>query len=333
MMLQQTRVEQALPYYRRFIRRFPSVRALAEADRDEVLKYWQGLGYYARARNMHKAAVQLHGNHRGRFPRSIAGLLALPGIGEYSAAAIGSLAMGLDVPVLDGNVRRVLSRVFCLAEPVDSSRGKRVLQDYAQRLVVAGRMAAVNEALMELGALCCLPRKPLCGSCPLRGVCRAAAQQRAEEFPKRSPRTKRPHKHVGAGIIVRSNGDILLAQRKDTAMLGGLWEFPGGSREPGEAMPECIRRELKEELGLDTAVGDCLIVVKHEFSHFTMDLHAHWVRIRRGRPRVIDCAGFAWVAPEQLHRYAMPKADVVILERLRKLWREEGPRMHIKRSQ
>lgn len=316
LMLQQTRVSQALPYYRRFMRSFPNLRALASASRRDVLKAWEGLGYYARARNMHDTAKQLVRDNAGRFPRTYEGLCNLPGIGPYTAAAIGSLAFNLDRAVLDGNVIRVLSRLFAYEADVRTTRARRQLQSWADELLPAGKSGLFNEAMMELGALVCLPRNPGCPGCPFRRVCRAHAVDRVHGYPVKPRAKKVPHKVVGAGLVVRGNGDLLIAQRKENAMLGGLWEFPGGTREKGESIRQCIRRELKEELGIDTEVGRHLVTVRHAYSHFTIELHVHWARIRQGRPRVIECADFAWVPVDGLRAYPFSRADLHIVQAL-----------------
>lgn len=317
LMLQQTRVETVVGYYRRWMTRFPSLRALAEAPLQDVLKHWEGLGYYARARNAHRAAREIRANHGGRFPRSVAALQALPGIGPYTAAAIGSLSMGLPAAVVDGNVIRVLSRVYGLAEDVRRASAQRRLSHWARGHLPEGPPGEVNEAFMELGALLCTPRAPACPTCPLRTVCRAAKRGAPEAYPVKAAQKAVPHMLVGAGIVLDARGRFLLARRPEHKMLGGLWEFPGGRREPGETMPACVARELREELGLAVRVGPCLAVIRHAFSHFTMDLHAHWARIEKGRPSARECAEWTWAELHELAAYPMPKAD----DRIRNLLR------------
>jgi len=316
-MLQQTRVDTVCPFYDRFLRKFPSLRALAAANRDQVLKAWEGLGYYARARRMHQTARYLLEEHGGRFPRTYQGLLALPGVGPYTAAAIGSLAFGLDVPVLDGNVLRVLSRWLACRSDVTTPAARKFLEARAKNMLPRGRAAEFNEAMMELGALICTPRAPRCAECPMGAVCRARALGIASELPVKRKRRPIPHKVVGAGVVRRKDGRLLIAQRKSDSMLGGLWEFPGGTLEPGETMPQCIARELLEELGIRVKVGSRIVVVRHAYSHFTIALHAHEARLASGRPRPIHCAAFAWVRIDELDRYAFSRADLRIIEALK----------------
>lgn len=316
LMLQQTQVQTVGPYYQRWMKRFPSLRSLADAPLQDVLKQWQGLGYYTRARNAHRAARHIQSEHGGRFPRDYEGLLALPGVGPYTAAAIGSLAMELDVAVVDGNVTRVAARLLALDEDVASAAAKATIQDFADTLLIPGRAGDLNEALMELGATVCLPRAPACASCPFTRVCRARRSGEPTRFPVKARARAVPHKHVGAGLVVNRHGELLIARRREDAMLGGMWEFPGGVREPGESNEACIARELHEELGIRVVVGRHFLTVRHAFSHFTMDLHAHWAKIRTGRPRAIACSDYAWVGLDGLRTYPFPRADVRIIESL-----------------
>lgn len=318
LMLQQTRVDQVHDYYLRFTKRFPTIETLASADRNDVLKSWEGLGYYSRAIRAHETAIFLVRERDGKFPRTYDDLLSLPGIGPYTAAAIASLAMGLDHAVLDGNVIRVMTRVFAVEEISDAPAVRRVLQGKLDDLLPAGQSALFNEAMMELGALVCTPQSPACLLCPLSPVCRGRASGVPELYPRRREKKKIPHRHVGAGVIMNEHGQILLAQRKEGAMLGGLWEFPGGGVEVGETLPQCIERELLEELGITTRTGPHLITVRHTFSHFRMDLHAYWVRVQSGRPKTIGCANWKWVPVKNISDYALPVADQKILAELLK---------------
>ncbi|HMO49824.1 MAG TPA: A/G-specific adenine glycosylase [Kiritimatiellia bacterium] len=317
LMLQQTRADQAIPYFDRFMRRFPTLTSLAEAPRQDVLKAWEGLGYYSRAVRAHETAKQVL-QRGGDFPGTYEELLALPGVGSYTAAAIASLAYGLDHAVLDGNVIRVLSRVLAVEAPADKPATRRLLQDVLDRILPVGRAADFNEAMMELGALVCTPRSPKCPACPFAPICRARRNDQPERFPVKSAKPSIPHRHVGAGVIIDDRGRVLIARRKEASMLGGLWEFPGGGVEEGESLPQCITRELKEELDLEVRVGPHLTTVRHTFSHFRMDLHAYWVRVNRGKPKAIGCDGWAWVQRDRIADYPLPRADQKILRVLEK---------------
>ncbi len=308
-MLQQTRAETVVPYYDRFLARFPTVQALAEASLEAVLKAWEGLGYYARARHLHTAARQVVAAHGGQLPDTFEGLLALPGVGRYIGGAVASIAFGRDVVAVDGNTRRVLCRAFDIREDVTRSAIQRKLEALAMRLLPSGRAGAFNEALMELGATVCTPRAPECDRCPLSGLCLAHAQGDPEALPVRRPRQPVPHYDVAAAVTTRADGRVLVAQRNASDMLGGLWEFPGGQREGGETLPECLVREMREELDVEVEVGELLLVVQHAYTHFRITLHAFRCRLMAGEPRCLDCAAFRWVQPAELDALPMSVAD------------------------
>ena len=319
-MLQQTRVDTVIPYFLRFIARFPDPASLATAPLQDVLKLWEGLGYYTRARQIQKAAQLIVRDHGGCLPADPAQLAALPGLGPYTTAAVASFAFGIPLAVLDGNVIRVFARLLALPDDVGLPATKKKLQLLADALLLKDQPGAVNEAWMELGAIVCTPRAPRCPDCPLHAVCRAAQLKTPEAFPRKKKKMKVPHKVVGAAVILNAKNQILIAQRKaEGGMLAGLWEFPGGKIAEGETMPQCIARELKEEMGIVIEVGPHLITVPHAYSHFTIELHAHFARIRSGRPRHIECADHAWVTREQFDAYPFSKADLDIIRALRAL--------------
>ena len=314
-MLQQTQVATVRPYFERFMRRFPDVGSLARARPDAVLKAWEGLGYYGRARNLHRAAGQVAGKLGGRLPRTARELRRLAGIGPYTAGAIASIAFGADEPVLDGNVARVLCRVFAVGGDAKSSRVRRRLWSLAEALLPAGRAGAFNQALMDLGATVCVPRGPGCARCPLARACRARERGRQDRFPGRSPRRAIPHETAVVGLI-RRRGRLLIDRRRDEGLLGGLWEFPGGKVRRGESLAAALRREVAEEVGLRVRAGRKLTVVRHAYSHFTVTLHAFECAGAAGRARAIACAAVRWVRPSELGRYAFPAATRRIIAAL-----------------
>jgi A/G-specific adenine glycosylase len=316
-MLQQTQVTTVIPYYERFLARFPTVEALAAAPLDSVLKLWERLGYYNRAHNLHHAAQMIVEELGGQFPTTVEGLLSLPGVGRYTAGAVASLAFGVDAAVLDGNVTRVLARLFDIADDVTQASTRRYLWELAGRLLPAGRAGPWNEGLMELGRRVCTPGAPHCPICPLAAHCRARHEGVQEARPVRPPKKKLPHHDVTAGVITGPDGRLLIAQRPPDGMLGGLWEFPGGKRRPGESLPECLRREVREELGIEVAVGSQITSVRHAYTHFRITLYAFACRHVSGEPQAIECADWAWVTPDELERYAFPVTDQKIITALR----------------
>ncbi len=315
LMLQQTRVDQVIPYFERFMAAFPDVRALAQASLDQVLKCWEGMGYYARARNMHRAAQQIVEAFGGRIPAATKCLSELPGIGPYTAAAISSIAFGGDVAVLDGNVMRVLCRLFDIREVPTRSAIKKDLWEIAQALVPSGEAAAFNQAMMELGALVCTPKAPKCALCPVEEFCQGRQSGDPETLPKKAPRKIKPHYDVSAGIIWR-DGRILIAQRRPEGLLGGLWEFPGGKKESGETLEACLAREIREELDIEIAVEQFFMRIKHAYSHFRITLHTFHCSYIEGAPKALECAAFKWVEPEELSVCAFPRADQKVLQAL-----------------
>jgi A/G-specific adenine glycosylase len=316
-MLQQTQIATVLPYYERWMAQFPTVEALAAASLDEVLKLWEGLGYYSRARNFHTAAQTVVDKYEGRIPRTAPELMKLKGIGRYTAGAIASIAFDQPVPVLDGNVIRVLSRLYDLPDDVTETATKKKLWQLAEALVSSNRPGAYNQALMELGQTVCISAAPKCYECPLEEICLARARGTQLERPVRPPRRKTPHYDVTAGIIWREDGRFLIAQRPFEGLLGGLWEFPGGKQEEGESLPETLKREIEEELAIEIEVGDLLTVVKHAFTHFRITLHAFHAHHVKGEPQHIGVVNHAWVSLAELDQYAFAKTDRKIIEVLR----------------
>jgi A/G-specific adenine glycosylase len=307
-MLQQTRVETVKPYFERWMRRFPTVQALAEASQQEVLAAWEGLGYYTRARNLHRAAQQVMAKFNGQIPRDPQDLQRLPGIGRYTAGAIASMAFGVDAAALDGNIRRVLARVFDVAEPAQSQSGLQRLWKLAGEHLPAGHAGEYNQALMDLGTAICTPRHPDCSSCPLKLDCRAYALGIQEQRPVSKPRPVAPHYTVTAAVI-RRDGQVLIAQRPAQGLLGGLWEFPGGKLQEGEDLGDCLRREIYEELGVDVAVGAQVGIYRHAYTHFRVTLHAFYCQLEQGEPQALEATALRWVPPEALAEYPMGKID------------------------
>ena len=306
-MLQQTQVETVIPYYQRWLDRFPSLTALAEASLNDVLAAWEGLGYYSRARNLHRAAQRLAAERGGALPDTLPELLALPGIGRYTAGAIASIAFGVDAPVLDGNVKRVLARVFDIRADVKSPAGVKELWSLAESLVPRGKAGDYNQALMDLGATVCTPRAPACEVCPLRALCAARRLGVQLERPVLPAPRARPERVYAAGVV-HKDGRVLLGQRPADELLGGLWAFPAVEAGPAGDLEAGLSRALLEDWGLEAGVGARTQILYHGFTHFKLTLHVfecHWRtgRLKRGAsPR-------RWARPAELQAYPMGKTD------------------------
>jgi A/G-specific adenine glycosylase len=307
-MLAQTRVATVIPYYKKFLTSFPDLHSLAASRVERVLKVWEGLGYYARARNLHKAAQMVLSDFGGRFPRRAADWETLPGVGRYTAAAIAAFAFQEETPALDANVRRILSRVFLFRGVPTSPRAESKLGNLYLHTRGTRRPGIFLQALMDLGQTICLPRDPHCGDCPVAKYCQAQARGWQNKLPRRTPSRRLPHYQVAAAVIERQ-GKVLLAKRRPEALLGGMWEFPGGKRERGETLPACLQRELREELGVRVSVCERLMKIPHAFSHFRITLHVFRCNSLRGHPRPLEAADVRWIRIADLEQYPMGKAD------------------------
>lgn len=315
-MLQQTRVDTVIPYYVRWMERFPTIHELAEASQQAILSAWEGLGYYRRAHNLQRAAQTLVRHTGGELPRDIKSLQALPGIGRYTAGAIASMAFGQDEPALDGNIRRILARVFNVSEPARSPAGENLLWSLARENLPPGQAGAYNQALMDLGTLICTPRNPDCLNCPLNTLCDAYDLGIQSERPVLAARPETPHYTVTAAVIER-DGTFLLAQRPPDGLLGGLWEFPGGKILPGENLESCLRREIWEELGVEIQVKEPLGKYRHAYTHFKVTLHAYQCSLaNEAEPQPNQASSLRWVRLAELQAYPMGKLDRRIASQL-----------------
>ena len=310
-MLQQTQVAQALPYYRRFVLRYPSLEALARASEEEVLALWGGLGYYARGRRLLRAAREALARYGG-LPASVEALRGLPGFGPYTAGAVASIAFGLKAPCVDGNVARVLSRLFLLRGAPEHPRTGARLQGLAEALVPEGRPGDFNQALMELGALVCTKPRPRCRECPLAGLCRA--RRAGVELLVPRARTRRPAVPAGlACAVVRRGAALLFARRPPGGLFGGLWALPAAAVPPGGEPREALRRELALSLGLEVAVGSPLGAVERLLTHRRLRLTAYLCRAAS----IPDREDLVLIAPGEEGRIGVPAAVRALLEVLR----------------
>lgn len=318
-MLQQTRVDQAWPYFERFMSEFPTVFDLAKANQQQVLKAWEGLGYYSRARNLHAASKEIVDRYNGNLPSEYDEIINLKGIGPYTAAAITSIAFGKPNAVVDGNVIRVITRYFGIEEDIRSSRTTKQVQAHVDELISGEYPAAFNQGLMEIGSLVCKPANPNCMECPIQAGCIATRTAKTDTIPYKSPAKKKPHKHIGVGIITRKDGKVLIALRPENVMLGGLWEFPGGKQEEGENIQQTVERELKEELEVEVHAYKEFMQLKHVYSHFSITLYAYLCHLVSGDPKPKSSQEVRWVDISELEQYPFPKANKKLTEKLLEL--------------
>ena len=324
-MLQQTRVETVIPYFKKWMKLFPNVRALAKASEREVLNAWEGLGYYSRARNFHKAAKIVVDEYGGKLPRDVDELWKLPGIGRYTAGALASIIFGIDEPALDGNLKLVYARLFDVKRPVNSTEGEKLLWKIAYENLPKGRAADFNQALMDLGATVCVPKNPRCEVCPLARDCKAKARGVQHLRPVKVAKKHVPHYvHVAAVIVERigrgasPNGDnslyVLLSQRPSKGLLAGMWEFPN-ARVEGESVEEAAsalraayRLNVRMKRGLHP-----LVVVEHTYSHFKVTVNAF--RCELSKTATGD--HLKWIRLKDLEKYPMGKVDRAIARKLK----------------
>jgi len=316
-MLQQTQVDTVIPYFEKWMARFPDIGSLANSSEQEVLSAWEGLGYYKRARNLHRAASIVKNEMGGKLPETPKELMQLPGIGPYTAAAIASIVFGVDVAAVDGNIRRVLARLFDVREPARSRESEKIIGAIANENLPQGQASSYNQALMDLGAVICTPKDPNCAGCPVVEHCQAKALGVQAERPVKLPRKKPPHLTVTAAVIFRE-GKTLLGQRPSHGLLGGMWEFPGGTLEEQDAdLEACLKREIKEELGVTIQVGAPFGVYKHAYTHFRITLHAFLCDLAVDeQPRNLASDRLEWVGLQSLSAFPMGKVDRQIADQL-----------------
>lgn len=315
-MLQQTQVATVIPYFELWMARFPTVRALAEATEEDVLHAWQGLGYYSRARNLLTGARLVLERHGGKVPDRLEDLLALPGVGPYTAGAIASIAYNVPAPIVDGNVIRVLSRLFALHGDPSRAPLKGRLWELAALLIPEGNARDFNPAMMELGATVCTPISPKCAACPVASVCEALREGIQDELPETPARPQATEVHMVAGLVWREGRVLLTQRRDDESRWAGMWQFPNTEVGVSEPTPEAVRRAVAEAVDIQAAAGNRAALVHHSVTRYRITLEAFHCAAHHGVPRAKGCKAWNWVSPAQFSDYALPAAHRTIARRI-----------------
>lgn len=314
-MLQQTQVQTVIAYYNRFIKKLPTVIDLANAEIETILKLWEGLGYYQRARNMHKAAKIIVERHHGQLPKTYDELQALPGLGAYCAAAVASIAYAVPVPVVDGNVLRVFARVWGIKSDIRKNETKAALFNRLSKIIKGENPSDFNQAMMELGALICSKTQPQCGQCPMQSGCFAHKNNKTTELPYKSQSAKTPHQDLGVAVV-SNRGRVLLVQRK-TALLQGLWELPALPPHTSESYSKAAIRAAQELAGYHIKVRSELPIVKHSFTHLKMTLHPFCCLLSNSHPSEKK-AGCRWASKSDWQNLALTTAARKVLKSIQK---------------
>jgi len=311
-MLQQTTVSTVIAYYERWIETFPTIHDLAGASLQRVLKQWQGLGYYNRAKNLHKAAGILIKEHGGVLPKDPRGIRALPGFGPYTTGSVLSIAYDIPLTIIDANVRRVAMRLLALPGVADIKKDPKI-NDFLIKVLPDRQVGDFNQALMELGALVCRAREPLCMSCPVKKYCEAYRAGNQEIIPETK---KRMIKDLKAVIAIIKNADSYFIQKRPSkGLLADLWEFPGGKIKPGESKKKALARELKEELGVKLKSSTHLFDVIHFYTQFRVTLSV-FICTLENDPK--EDKYRKWVTFENFSKYPMPSGSAKIIDKLKK---------------
>jgi A/G-specific adenine glycosylase len=315
-MLQQTQVGTVKPYYEKFIQKFPTVEALAKADLQGVFKIWEGMGYYSRARNLHRAAKLVIEEWGGEVPDSYREFRQLPGVGEYIAAAVQSIAFNQPYAVVDGNVKRVLARLFAINTHVNDAKSNKIFQQKASQILEEKNPGMFNQAVMELGALICRPQNPFCTKCPVTEFCTAFQTDSVGKYPVRKKRKPVPQYHAAIGVI-KKNGKVLITKRKESGLLGGLWEFPGGKLHDGETAQEACIREIREEVNLKIEVVDNITQVKHAYTHFKTVMDVFRCRYISGKVKLNGAVDYRWITLNEIEKFPFPQGTLKFIPMLK----------------
>ena len=324
-MLQQTQMETVLPYFERWMKAFPTLKSLAESDEKKVLKHWEGLGYYSRARNIHGSAKKIVEHHGGNFPEDFESILSLKGIGRYTAGAIASIAFNQEKPIVDGNVLRVLSRIYAIKKPIDVEKNKVLFWDLQEKLIPKGKARYFNQALMELGALICTAQNPSCLLCPVYAFCKATKGNNAENYPFRLHRKKIVKVHASA-LVLESKGKYLVRLRPLGKIMGGLWEFPEWKLSKNKPLlPNAIKKKTEklaaQEFSTNTGPIHALETIKRNYTHFNESLSIFHADCEANLIHPRTDWKHRWISKKDFEKYPFSSAhakiaDLVIINRL-----------------
>ena len=310
-MLQQPQVKTVIPYYNKWLKKLPTITDVANTSEDKILKLWEGLGYYSRALNFHYACKTIVNDYEGKIPKD--DFIKLKGVGKYINAAVQSIGYNKNIPTIDGNVNRVVSRLICLDK--DPLKSYDLIYEYLKKHISEKNPGYFNQALMDLGRNICKPKTPLCSNCPITKYCQAYQNNNIHNYPIRNKPKKIPHYYISVGVIWK-NEKILITKRKTGGLLGGLWEFPGGRRKQNESSEDCLIREIYEETNLRVELKEFITKINHRYSHFSISLDAFHCLYRKGLAETNDSSRLKWILPEHIKQFAFPKANHKFMDKI-----------------
>ena len=304
-MLQQTQVQTVKKYYISWMKKYPNVYELAHANIDDILKLWEGLGYYRRAYNILETAKIIVSSYEGELPSQYSELIKLKGIGDYTASAILSIAFNKNYPAIDGNLKRVLSRLYCIN---NTKTFEKKIKNLVLKYMNDNSAGDINQAFMDLGREICTPKNPICNKCPLNYSCKALQLSKQDQFPIKSKKNKiKPTYNVAVGLIYKKD-KFIITKRKANVMLGGLWELPGGKKNNKESFEDCLHREIQEELNIKITINKKIGLVKHSYSHFSINLIGYLCSYLSGTPQAIVSDDIKWIKTSNIKNFAFPKS-------------------------
>ena len=309
-MLQQTRVDQMIPYYHRFLEKFPTLKRLAEAPFAQVIKLWEGLGYYRRAKNLHQTVKKLAAQREINLDL----LRRCPGVGDYTLAAVGSIALREPLAVVDGNVKRVIARFFALEGEIEKPDVGASIRRVADLWLYRRASGDWNQAMMELGATVCTPRNPLCACCPLKFGCKAFKLNKPEEFPKRLPKRPKPRKYMAAAVILRDGGECLILRRPNRGLLPNLWEFPNVEITGKSNSGRLLKETLYKNMNIRITVGKKIADVHHAYTHFSVTASTFLCRVEKGGVMLEAKQKLKWISAKRLSGYPFPKVHKPVVD-------------------